>query len=141
MIIRIAHNFYFFPSCNMRWQLKFLSWASPAARRQLRKVRSIFNIYTWDSDLFYFFHRFLNLCLALVCRRVLIKKSLKIMNWIKQILIPNIKIKTSAHFPQLPSGSWRSYAKKFQLSPHIAARKEIKVVDNSYDFNWKLDLL
>ena len=42
-------------------------------------------------------------------------------------------MKTCPYLPQLPSGSWRSYAKKFQLSPHIAARKKIKVVGNSYD--------
>ena len=34
----------------MRWQLKFLSIALPAARRQLRKVRTSFNFYTWDSE-------------------------------------------------------------------------------------------
>ena len=51
-----------------------------------------------------------------------------------QIWIPNMKIKTSPHFAQLPSGSWRSYAQKFQLSPHIAARKKKKVVGNSYDY-------
>ena len=55
------------------------------------------------------------------------------MKKIKQIWIPSKRIKTSPHFPQLPSGSWRSYAQKIQLSPHIAARKKIKVVDNSYD--------
>ena len=55
------------------------------------------------------------------------------MKKIKQILIPSIKMKTCPHFPQLPSGSWRSYAQKFQLSPRIAARKKIKVVGNSHD--------
>ena len=42
-------------------------------------------------------------------------------------------MKTCPYLPQLPSGSWRSYAQKFQLSPHIAARKKIKVVGNSHD--------
>ena len=46
------------------------------------------------------------------------------MKKIKQIWIPSIKIKTWPHFPKLPSGSWQNYAKKFQLSPHIAARKK-----------------
>ena len=55
------------------------------------------------------------------------------MKKIKQILISSIKMKTCPHFPQLPSGSWQSYAQKFQLSPHIAAMKKIKVVGNSYD--------
>ena len=47
MIIRIVHNFYFFPSCNMRWQLKFFSIAPPAASRQLRKVRAILIIISY----------------------------------------------------------------------------------------------
>ena len=51
-------TFIFFPSCNMRWQLKFLSIASPAARRQLRKVRTSLNSYTQDSDLFNFLYNF-----------------------------------------------------------------------------------
>ena len=55
------------------------------------------------------------------------------MKKIKQISIPSIKIKTCLPFPQLPPGSWRIYAQKFQMSPHIAARKKIKVVGNSYD--------
>ena len=31
MTRRSLWNFYFFPSCNMRWQLEFLARASPAA--------------------------------------------------------------------------------------------------------------
>ena len=44
------------------------------------------------------------------------------MKKIKQILISSIKMKTCPYLPQLPSGSWRSYAQKFQLSPHRAFR-------------------
>ena len=33
-------------------------------------------------------------------------------------------VTTCPHFPQLSSGSWRSYDQKFQLSLHIAGRKK-----------------
>ena len=44
------------------------------------------------------------------------------------------KIKICPHFPQLPSCSWQSFDKKFQLLPLITARGK-KVVVNSYDHN------